>query len=556
MSGWKSYKVELWAIVDLAPTGGAGPPERKTLEVCRCVGRFPLNAQPNCSITLPLGREAQSLRAAPIHAILDGLTYKQKVEVWAKLEPLSQLNARASNLLPVKPFKVFEGSTVGFGYERTGESVSYQIELEHWLSDLSYASCVSAASAPTNPASMIFSALTVGPETEEGVAASGGFTGLTIGEEFLTEKNVITDFWGKALQPFLLALAASETFVETDAAFDTGFDLNDISGNLAAVRALKRIEPLPGPGYARGVPLPLDPKAYGGDMEIVAEQISASMSNETIEMVASHTIWDKMVQYASDYLFAISPLVDRALVVPFIPGLRSTYKTIYADEYDYAKTSGEMPRVLRGVGIYGGGNFEGGADLSGDEALDYEGFSVGGYFEGAKSGQILFKQCPSWMVNTSFSNAHTASGGNAGVRGNAINPGVGAAPANPGPKDKAVANAVLMDKYAEALYVYEVLKHRSGDIGGPFRMDIAPGSNIRLEGCGEKFLGVNDLLGQELWAVVLQVDFFLDADRGTAGTAFRLAHLRNRAENAMRGASVDRHPIWNSLWTGAPLVRF
>ncbi len=570
--GWTGERLKVYAVI-----------EGKTLDLVRFSARFPLNDIPKASLTIALGREANSGQASAIHEILDKLKTKRKVEVFLESRSLGKLLGIFDlSDLPDRPVRIFEGYTLGPGYTRTASSAEYTLELEHWLADLGYASAVSALSVPSNPAALTFNAIIANPAEVAGeVAKAGGYTGLTNAEEFLTQENLISDFWGHALQPYFRALTQLETLVDTDAAAKLGLDLDPLpAGNVPARNALDRFEPqmpdaatlaagtvvsaVAGPigaaladkKYQFGVPLSFDTASYGGDSEIVAQQIMIAMGSETLEAMVGATIWDKLVLYASTFMFAVSPCIDRVLVIPFTPGLRKEYKTITAGEYDFIHLVGDSPRVLRGVGIYGGRGFEAGADpINGDGQLDYSQFTIGGYFQGAKTGQIKFLQCPMWMTDcTLYSESDDASGAGGLGRGDALNPGAGPVPEDPAPAEKAAANAKLMDKYAESVYVYEILKLHGGDMAGSLRLDIAPGSNLKIEGCGERFLGLSDKFGQSFWATVLQVDLFVDAEGQKAGTSFHLAHVRNELENKTDGFSLDRHPIWTTLWKGAPLL--
>lgn len=551
MSGWAADRFSLWAEVEVAPG------DVREFDVAQASARFPLNDVPKASLTVALGRRVDTNRAAEIHRVLNRLRVKRRVRVYCRAETIGVFGALGVSLWPRGRFLVFDGYTTGAGYQRAADSAGYTLECEHWLADLGYASAVSAASSPANPADMTFNALTAGAaETAGGPARTGGYTGLTKAEEFVSAGTVASDLWGDALRPFFAALAAEETLAGTAAAAAIGLDLGPVPpGNAAALAALDRFEPKAPRRF--GVPLRFDPAAYGGDLAVVAAQIANALGAETLEALSGTTVWDKLVQYAGAFLFAVVPLVDRCLVVPFMPGLRQPYKTVTAAEYGFVRLAGDMPRVLRGVGIYGGKGFEGGGELAGDDAVDYDRYSVGGYFQGASTGQVLFKQAPMWMALPDLSaEVDRAAGGDGLPRGDALNPGAGRPPVGPRPKDKAEANARLMNKYAEALYVYEVLKLRAGDLSGRLRFDIAPGSVLRIEGCGEKFLGVDDQFGEPLYATVLQTDFFLDAESQKAGTSFHLAHYRNELENTTPGFSAARHPLWAEPWAGAPLVAF
>lgn len=552
--------IEAYAKVQFAGNNGVVT-EEKILDISRLALNFPLNDRPRCSMAVALGRRSDDVtQASPIHSILERLALKQKVFVYISLRTMG-LAPGQRDVWPADPFLVFEGSTTGFGYRRTSGGAEYLLNLEHWLGDLAFSSSVSAISVPDNPAQLTFNSVTA-PAQETGavLARTGGLTGLTFAEEFVTRANIEQDFWGKALQPFLLALTEMETFVTTPFGIQQNIE-NGPLGNRAARQALLRIEPMPPPPpsgtYVDGVALRMDPAAYAGDLSLVAGQISQSLGNEVLQVLTCSTIWDKLIQIKSSYMMALSPLVTKALMVPFVPGLRTPYKTILASEYDFVNLQGDMPRTLRGVGLYGGLRFVGGSDLQGDVPMDYDNFGIGGYFQGAPSGQIVFKQAPDWALpspDSLFSDS--TSGGNGLIHSNALSAGAGAIPtaALASPNAQAVSTVTLLNRLARCFYIYEVLKFRSGDLSGKLRFDIAPGSVISVEGCGDKFLGISDQLGDHLWATVIQTDINLDVENSKAGTSFRLAHIRNRQENANDGYSIASHPLWSRSWNGCPLI--
>jgi hypothetical protein len=550
MDGWNSEKFQLWATIELDQG------QTVTLDVIRASGHSAVNDIPRCSIDVALGRRVDNNAASPIHQILDQLKVKRKVKVYVQAKTLGFFGLFGFNFWPKEPFLLFEGYTCGSGYTRAPNSAAYTLECEHWLADLAYAPATSGISSPMNPSQMTFTALTAPPaESAGGTATTGHYTGITSAEAFINAGTIGSDFWGEAIHKFFKGLSEMETLVDSHVASKVGLDLDPLpGGNVPAQNALKRFEPDAGATY--GKKLKFDPGAYGGDLEEVADQIEIAMGSETLEVMSGNTLWDKLIQYAGTYMFAVIPMVERALVVPFVPGLRTPYVTISAGEYEFGKLSGDMPRVLRGVGIYGGKNFEAGSEQTGDDAVDYDQFAIGGYFQGAKTGQILFKQAPMWMSTLNLSSeVDRASGGGGAPRADALNPGEGAAPGKDPPKKKAEANGRLMNAFAETMYVYEVLKFRMGDMSGKFRVDIGPGSIVKVEGCGEKFLGVDDKFGQTLFATVLQLNWFLDAESPRAGTSFHLAHVRNELENTTDGFSLDKHPIWSEAWTGCPLQK-
>ncbi len=540
-------KFRLWAEILIGQ-------RTEKLPVIRFASRFALNDVPKATLVVALGRRIDTDQPSPIHRLNKEMSLKRLVRVFLEAEDAGFAAALGFGRLPAGKTMIFEGYTLGSGFDRSFNSVGYTLELEHWLADLTYASSISAISSPLNPSAMIFPALTSSPvESEEGKTREGGFTGISRAERFVTRKTLTNDFWGQALHPFLLSLTKEETFPDTVAAKTLGLRFTDVpDGNAAARSALLRFEP--GLFEKYRVPLSFDPAAYGGDMARVAEQIVLALGAETFEALAGSTIWDKLIQYTATYMMAVVPMIDRALVVPFAPALKTPYLTITADEYESARLSRDMPRVLRGVGVFGGRDFENGGNMT-EDGPDYDQFAVGGYYQGATAGQILFVRSPMWIASANLSlGADRVTGADGRARADALDPGAGAAPDGPKPKALAEANIRLMNKYAEALYVAEVLKYRSGEIAGRLRFDIAPGTIVRVELLGEKFLGAGDELGEIQFGTVVSVDTVLDAEAPRAGTVLRLAHLRSGAENGTAGFALERHPIWTVPWYGAPLL--
>jgi hypothetical protein len=162
-----------------------------------------------------------------------------------------------------------------------------------------------------------------------------------------------------------------------------------------------------------------------------------------------------------------------------------------------------------------------------------------------------------WTTDIPLSiNAASSSGGGGDIIGTSLVDGVGPLPLHPSPGDLSLQACSLMNAYAQVLYAYEVLKAREGDLSGKLRFDIAPGSSIKIEGCGEKFLGLSDDFGDAMFASVLQVDFIIDCETPRASTSFHIAHIRGSDENRLPGTSVERHPLWETVWDGAPLISF
>jgi hypothetical protein len=280
-----------------------------------------------------------------------------------------------------------------------------------------------------------------------------------------------------------------------------------------------------------------------------------------MQSMANTTFWDKLVgDLAPRYRFSVIPFPTKAKVVPFIGGLRTPWTpwgpwSIQARDMSMQDTNAHLPRALRAVGLFSGIGDSTGSDLADDVNIQK---SIGGWYmpQGAKTGMVLLQNAPKYL---SQFNVPAAWAGDAlakednKVRGNAHNhPGAGVAPNNMGkdvrPGDIQKKAKTLLDKLAHATYVEEILKNRWGDIHGPLRFDISPGSIIRFEGTsGDNQPGA---AGEANYGAVQRVSYMIDAQHQKATTSFRLTHIRTEAENQSDLTSVARHPLYKNVWSG------
>ncbi len=540
---WYGYKYKLWAVV-------AG----KELPVSQFSCQYALNAIPTASLVLPLGRSMKTFQDSVIHSI--DWNEKREIEVYAQLEAVSVLGALDVQPWGRKPVRIFHGDTSGRGAEFMSSASSFVVQCDHWLARMAYTSAISAASVPSNPATLTFNSV-LAPLAESRSRAAGGghMTGLSYADTYVTPTSVGQDFWGKAIKPFFTRLTERESLGDNPTTNSVvGLTAEEIArGNVTARSALDRFEPRDGK-YDAGVPLQFKPDQYGGDLSRVAEQISSAVAGDLLESFAGATLWDKLIGYAGHFLFSVVPLVESALVVPVIPGLSETWRIINGDEYGALKFQGGSVRPLRGVGVYGGFGTLAGGGLPASVAVDLDRLSIGGYFQGATSGQVVFKNCPAWMNRL----AGTSLPARAVNRpsGSSLFPGLSNAAevANLAAAEIA-GQGRLMNAYAKALYVQEVLKTRALDLTGRLRVDIAPGSMVEVQVDPRKFLSGGDRVVESQHGLVLQVNHSIDAETPHASTSMHVAHLRSASENKKIGYSVARHPLWGSKWSGALLAK-
>ena len=58
----------------------------------------------------------------------------------------------------------------------------------------------------------------------------------------------------------------------------------------------------------------------------------------------------------------------------------------------------------------------------------------------------------------------------------------------------------------------------------------------------------------KLYATVARVSFRLNAEEGNAGTGFSFAHARTEEENKSDKTSLEKHPLYETKFVGAPLI--
>jgi hypothetical protein len=535
---WAYYRPRAYAEVNGVET-----------EVVKLVVNFELNTVSSGTIVLPVGRAVQTQKVAAIHGMVADLAERTPVKVYAYLEAVDRSDESVRSLpAPSGRFLLFDGFAVFGNYSRATRNATYQLTLVHWMAQLGEGSCFSYSSHPSNPAQYSFGSIM---PVSDGSGAKPDWTALTQSDD-VNAQTLGGDLWGDALYKWFGVLASRDLFAIWER------DVQGDGTNNAARAALERLKP----GGKHYVPLALNQQAVDVDVDL-ADAIATDFNRSLYPgQLANQTFWDMLVgRFAADYSFAVVPRAADGLVVPFIPGFRGeagkAFADILADEQVGSETSSAMPRPLRGYGILSGIASRAGTNLTpGDGPSDAD-MGVGGYYapEG-KKGAVMIGQAPAWLASMLSPSLYgdDASGAFDGC-GSALHPGEGR---DTGARDGIPAKGrkikSALDAYARCRYAQEVLKGRSQVVSGVFRVDIAPGSLVRVEGASEKFLGDYDGLAGVSFGQVLRVTLVLDAETPAAGTAFHVGFVRSEAENGRDATSIDAHPLYKQAFSGCPLV--
>lgn len=539
MSGFRGRKFRSW--MEVAGT---------EVEIIQFGADFELNTIPSATAVCALGRNVKDQKPAAIHQLVKTLRMKQPVKVWLQMDAHGERVPPTVDVNDEDPpagekTLIFDGYTSGPAYQRRGNAASFSIALEGWLADLAYSSCLSASTHPSTPADLAFPVVLrlLNPNLASSTQPGAGMTGPSLAQAILAP-NVVEDLWGNGILPWFKALASDDHVASVGGAFAA---LLKGGPNRAALAALERMKP----GIPGTVPLKFDLGGAGAAQAQIVSNIQSMIARQTFETLFGYTMWDNLVGMASNFMFAVSPGIADAMVVPMIPTLNDHMLTIYDTEYDDIALSGASQRTLKAVALFGSKDMDGGPPMAGN-GVPLKDVGVGGVYSpaGVKEGLVIAKQAPEWLGGLAYE-AYTSNikGPNDLVVPVAPAPGGGGLR---GPDPALVIGGLnqVLNKFARAMYGFEVLKFRQGQLVGKFRTDIRPGSIVRIECASDRFIEVIDQFGEELFAAVNRVSLYLDAEGSKASTTFGLAHNRGRDENASPDTSMESHPLYATKWKG------
>lgn len=539
---------------------------------------FAVNTIPTAVLSLAVGKLANNLSDTPqfasVHLLQQQLATRAKVRVWMKSTVLSSLGVQqaavpAGGRAALGPLQnigvpgdgqdllIFDGNVTGVGraISAAGTAVA-TIHLEHWLTNLNYASAISATSDPGNPADMVFSAVA---RARGRTQAASGQTPDTVSWVPAVAKELVNaaslqDIWGKVLYEWLQTVVKSDPFVT---------EVNQagvaVTGDTAPILdAISRLAPQ----NPAGVPLAL----YMGDGEnsqAIVAGIRTSLKDQTGTNWVNTTLWGKLVgEWAPEYFFSIIPRVEDGLIVPFCGPLSgSPWAVIGNEDYVFVKTDAHIPQLLRGVGIVHPTTSPSGFNQTsvGSTNIGYGGFAGFYASESTPVGMVLIKSAPRWLSqDRAWQKSGDAEGASRVVETSIDGDDI---PAGTDPDNVEETAAVLvtrnfMTRYAQQWYAMERLKGRTGEVACKVRFDICPGSNIMLEADSAADASVNrTAFLQKLYATVVQVNYIFDVESQKAGTSLLLSHIHSEAEhNESPDIVADRPPLYVTAWRGAAMM--
>ena len=555
----KSENYRVWMTIDVptayVPTGSLIKVSIKTvtLDVSSFSAQFAVNAIPQATCSIAMGKQIPNTdKISEIHQIIDVMQYRAKASVYMQVDqrysdvpektPLNKDDAFNS-----KPFIVFEGYTSGSGFRRSSASVEYVLSIEHWLSDLNNASALSPDIVPGTPFNLFFPSNGITPEAQN---APG--LGLSKVRQIVTSKKIKKDMWQAILDYFKAVSSLNSLSKQSSPILPIGSSLIPnvffALKNDAALASLNKFDTPEGKFYKK--------IAIRSDSELnaTADKILQTIHGVTLTSFDGSTIWDNLINFGANLQFGISPAIRTAWVFPKLPNSRQEYITIYDSEINSFDVSTSMPRFIGGIiikGIYGvGSGFSNiGASTGSVPAPVLTNFSSCMYFSkrylsGQNIGAVLMQKAPNWLTTQISSKDIIAI---QPITQQQIDVAQSA-------EVKVVAQEIeaINTAYARSVYNTEILKYRRGVVSGKFRLDIAPGSIVKIIVEGDSGI-IKDKLNRPMYASVDQVSVSIDAIAGQASTSFVVSSVRSEVENVDDDLTSINNPLYTEVWKGAPL---
>jgi hypothetical protein len=526
-------------------------------EVVSVSSTFALNDIPTASAVIACGVNMRTNQPSKIHSALNTLKPRTKTTITLTITtPSGRLDKS-----PPKTHVIFEGYYIGIGVQRSHANANYILHFVHWLDDLNCGSILSGNFYPGMTADLAQNALyrTVSQAPNSGVTTDGSTVALIDPElRLISVPNLTIDAWGRVFKPIFKALANDHH------PMTQGGCLPRDNNSKVLIPALDKM-PNGGP---TSVPLSMD--LVSAFPDLLSMNISTGVSKMMTNGIAYNSIWSKLVgELAASFLFAVSPGVTFANVIPFFGGLKinadaTAWRTIRLNDYNYANFNSSQRQLLESINVYypftSNSNIEGSRDKQAP-VLSFcppcAQYPPKG--QQNRAGTIMVRELPTWLYNMTSPSGYAHNGLAPEV--DTHDPGKGS-PMPTGrvkvrPPQTIAQHASIGEKYCEHWYKTEILTQRYGELSGKLRFDLAPGSMVAIEVPPEP-PPVNPLSGgktpSHMYASVSKVSYHINAEQHQAGTSLVLSNLRTEAENNDDLLTKTRPPLYKQPWYGGPLT--
>jgi hypothetical protein len=557
-----------WAMVDLsAKVGGAKVVlaiEGAEIPMAQFSMSYGLNAIPQATALIALGRDARTGLQSPIYAKVEAIKQMSPVRVFIKGE-LGDWSPRGNNgakesFPVVDDATIFIGYVAGISYRRSSGRISLTLNLVGQLVDLALSSGGSKDVVPGAPNDLML------PMYPEGAGAAGTaaekFTeglpadlpvdfssGLLKVLQSVSQNNQVQthnpDFWCGE-QPANAPINTPET---------NGMAAAVIEGNGGKWQGISNLaKPTDVDKYVTLYPLKVHNAGYEKAATFIGNQVASSLSNTSM--------WGMLIgSVLPSFGCGIVPWASGAILAPILTMASDAQVIIKAEEYVDFDLTTESQRPLYGVGVMG--NYQMGTiNKSENPKLCAGAIFVAKSQDGTplNDGMWLFVNAPGWMDDWVNFDPEAATG-DADINKTLNKPSHDATGADKPAIEREPGTEVVewndaMQQYARMMYAVNALKGREGTIVGKLRFDIAPGTTVLIQARGDNYLSAGvDTLATDLSGFIAKVHISINAEQASATTAFEVTNLRTAKENESQRFSMLEHPFFRQdYFKYAPLV--
>jgi hypothetical protein len=257
-------------------------------------------------------------------------------------------------------------------------------------------------------------------------------------------------------------------------------------------------------------------------------------------------LWEILISYVfPEFNLQIIPQVSKAIVAPICPTLNTQigsadFKTLSLEDTISTNYYETIIKPVSGVAVVNYyENVTGGPSGRTGILQCY----VSKIYEENKTGSIYVVDPPSWIIGSDLLSTPVAF-----VEGSLL-PGSPAVASSPRIDNSTSFNPVndYLEAYAHTLYTQKKLEERSFSLVSRLRFDIAPGSMVLAE--SPTRIPERDKVGR-----VRTVTVQISSTKQTASTVFDIDHVKTREDEKSNDFKVDKPPLYNKGFYGAPLV--
>ena len=517
---------------------------------------YTINAIPYAKMKIAVGSKPDGTggsEVAQAHAKANQLEQRNPITVYAKLTGVAYKNLAdgVERRWTDEEMIIFKGYINRPGYVRGVGAAGLVFYADHWISDLAITSKLSYTLHPRSGADLMRPPII------------SSHTGAAADADVNVRQDMLDDLWQFGVKDMFRQLAKKDMINEAK------FQMFDAltQNNVPVARAIDRMD---NTDLIDVMPLSVNTALHGSDL--VDQYLIGGLIRMLMNPAAGPTVWGTLLGFAYNYRCGI---VSNALSSTLVPLLHIAadpqYKTIGADEYEQVagggqdRQSSEVRQLpIRGVGLYSSAGLH---TLQAEDQAVVE--DLVGWFDIATEakpgdpitqGQLLLMKAPTTIDPTAYASSSNAVHLNFPAYGvappSAIDPDANTRVASQSRQAIEKTVSAYGAAVARAIYVQQVYKNRKCTISGRLRLDIAPGSRVKLELLGKNipYYATKDEEGY-LWGMVQSISCNFKAEKGNATTSMTISHLHTKRERGIKGLVVDEHPMYNGAWLGTYLVK-